>query len=150
MTILVASTMRTCRHGGTMNEYEGRVLFKCGSLSEPPKGRRQTRLSVHSGRSVCKWAGTLLTSSCAERSSCNGILSRHPSRPTETNGFSREYERGMMLTPEFCQQSSSRVHAARGLTARCSAARCSYGPGGLIAGKTWLCLQIADAGHVGL
>jgi hypothetical protein len=28
-------------------------------------------------------------------------LPRHTSRPTETNDASREYERGMMHTPEF-------------------------------------------------
>ena len=38
-------------------------------------------------------------------------LPRHTSRPTKTNGVSREYERGMMHTSEFCQQSSIWAHA---------------------------------------
>lgn len=36
-----------------------------------------------------------------------------PDTPTETNGFFCDHERGMMLSPEFCQQPSSRLHAER-------------------------------------
>jgi len=88
-----------------------------GLLSKPSKGRRQTRLSVHSGRSVCESPGTrgnLPMSTCAERFFMQRHLPqlpRHTSRPTETNGVTREYERGMMHTPEFRPQSSSWAHA---------------------------------------
>ena len=45
-------------------------------------------------------------------------LPRHTSRPTETDGVSREYERGMMHTYPRVLTTMLKL-GARGLTARC-------------------------------
>jgi hypothetical protein len=129
--------MRTFRYGGMMNDYEGfrgvgvvygaacylshpRDVVKRGYLSSQDEEVYANRLALEAN---------LPTSTCAERSSCNGIF---PSSPDTPPGLPRlmaspvKYERGMMHTPEFCRQSSGWAHAA-GSRHVVSAARCSCG-----------------------
>lgn len=62
----------------------------------------------------------MLMSPCAECSSCNGIFPRYIPSPTETNGFSRKYERGMMHTPESCHTGTRHVVSAGRSRASCT------------------------------
>ena len=115
-----------------MRASEGRVSCMGGLLSKPSRdvvkrGYLSTQDEMYAKRLA--FEAILPTSTCAERSSCNGIF---PSSPDTPPGLPRlmacpvKYEHGMMHTPEFCHQSSGWAHAA-GSRHVVSAARCSYG-----------------------
>ena len=163
MITLVASTMWMYQYGGMMNDYEGSEVCVCVCrvwaacyLSHPSQG-------TSSNAAICplrmkQRIRTWHSKQSAHEHLCRAFfmqrrlpqLPRHTSRPTETNGVSREYECGMMHTPEFCHRSSGWAHAA-GSRHVVSAARCSYEqlvPAQACTGRHWLCRHIAGAGHV--
>ena len=133
----MASTMWMYKYGGMMNDNEGsercvcRVWAAC-YLSHPSQG-------TSSNAAICPLRMKCMriawhSRQYAHEHLCRAFfmqrrlpqLPRHTSRPTETNGVSREYEGGMMHTPEFCHRSSGWAHAA-GSRHVVSAARCSCG-----------------------
>jgi hypothetical protein len=132
-----------------MNDYEGselrggcRVLAAC-YLSHPREVVKRGYLSTQNK----VYANRLGLEALCHEHLCRAFfmqrhlphLPRHTSSPTETNGVTREYERGMMHTPEFCQQSSDSAHG--GSRHVVSAARCSYGqlvPAKAHAERLWL------------